>query len=301
METLKGSQNRCNTRPNIHSNPNVHWNNIDTKLILLLSLQSLGGALNPRSTRNTLITNAKQERERRELVRRQNEVRGLPCVNLGTNAGRLVIIAHWILFPCQHQNAIRIQAVVRSYICRKKAKDLERKSFDEHLQKYPLASLDDLQYLLVRLLFFYDRGDEQRFIAIGLYILKNTGTVFDQVAVHPAWRFRVNRLLLLSINQLFASECSYAIPLRLLELFTDSHVMHAMASDPSLLQPILETTFSFLVRHGFFSTMRKLLEHRTPPLDGPTALAPTPFCDAILQLLVRPLAIVTGVVAASVT
>lgn len=43
------------------------------KLVITLSLQSLGGALNPRS-RNTLISNAKQERERRDLIRRQNEV-----------------------------------------------------------------------------------------------------------------------------------------------------------------------------------------------------------------------------------
>lgn len=199
------------------------------------------------------------------------------------------------------QNAIKIQAVVRSYLCRKKAKDLQRTHFDEHWQLHPLTSLDDLQYLLVRLLFFYGRGDEHRFITVGQFILKNSRAIFDQLAVHSAWQHRINRLLLISINQLFASDGSHAIPLRLLELFTKGQTLQDHVTDRIRLPVILETTFSFLVRHGFFSTMRKLLEEKTPPLDGPTAVAPTAFCDALLQLLVRPLVVIADLPEASVT
>lgn len=156
--------------------------------------------------------------------------------------------------------------------------------------------MDDLQYLLTRLLFFYERGDEQRLITIGQYVLKNSQLVFAQVALQSVWQYRVNRLLLLSINQLFAPETSHAIPLRLLELFTKNHTQQS--SRPA---SALETTFSFLVRNGFFLSMRKLLEEKTPPLDdGPNAVPPNPFCDALLQLLVRPLELTPNLVTATV-
>lgn len=177
-------------------------------------------------------------------------------------------------------------------MCRAKIKKLERRRFDDYLQRESLSTLDDLQYLLVRLLFFHERScDEQRFIQIGQFILKNSTLVLAQMALHSSLQHRINRLLLLSINQLFA-DASLAIPLRLLELFTNSQLLQAHIPDPRRLASILEVTFSYLFGHGFFSSFRKLLEQKTPPLDGPIAVAPNPFCDALLQLLVRPLCII---------
>lgn len=184
-------------------------------------------------------------------------------------------------------------------MCRRKTKETERRSFDEHLQRKSLSSVDDLQYLLTRLLFFYERGDEQRLITIGQFVLKNSHLVFGQVALQSVWQYRINRLLLLSINQLFAPEASHAIPLRLLELFTKNHTEQSSGHNRPPASA-LETTFSFLVRNRFFLSMRKLLEEKTPPLDGPNAVPPNPFCDALLQMLVRPLEIIPNLVSATV-
>lgn len=183
---------------------------------------------------------------------------------------------------------------MRSFVCRKKKKDLERRLFDEHLQRHTVATLDDLQYLLIRLLFFYTRGDEQRLITLGQYILKNSRTIIEQVVAHQVWQHRINRLLLLAITQLFATEGSHAIPLRLLELFTKSDALHSYIRDDNQKTPILETTFAFLVRRGYLSLVRNLMEQKTPPMDIPSAVPPTAFCDALVQLVVRPLAIVDG-------
>lgn len=183
--------------------------------------------------------------------------------------------------------------MVRSSLCRSKCKEAERRRFDEHLRQHSpsVMSIDDLQYLLSRLVFFYDGSDEQRFVTIGQFILKNPRLVFEQLAVQSDWQHRINRLLLLSINQLFVPDTSHAIPLRLLELFTqDQSQAHRHITGSAA---VLDTTFSFLVRNGFFASIRKLLEEKTPPLlDGPTDRPPNPFCDALLQLLIRPLAIV---------
>lgn len=161
------------------------------------------------------------------------------------------------------------------------------------MQSQSLKNLDDLQYLLVRLLFFYDRCDQQRLIAVGQFILRNSHAILNQVAIDIVWQHRVNRLLLLSISQLFATDVSHAIPLRLLELFTKNQAVQEQLRDPERVQNTMEATFSFLVRHGFFSSMRRLLELKTPPLDGPTSQSPTPFSEALLQLVVRPLALIS--------
>lgn len=176
--------------------------------------------------------------------------------------------------------------MVRSFLCRRKVKNLERSRFDDHLRRHGLVTLDDLQYLLIRLLFFYEQGvDEQRFITIGQYVLKSSQDLLKQLSnAQSVWQHRINRLLLLSIKQLL-SESSHAIPLRLLlELFTNTQGR----CDVDSLN-VVGNTLSFLVRKGIFRSIRQILETKTPPLDGPTAHPPNPFCDAVLQLVRRPL------------
>lgn len=178
-------------------------------------------------------------------------------------------------------------------MCRKIAKDRERTRYEEYLQTHSLETVHDLQYLLVRLLFFYDRSDKKRLIAVGQFILRNSHAVINEVAVHAVWQHRINRLLLLSISQLFATDVSHAIPLRLLELFTKNQAVQEQLQDPEQVRNTMEATFSFLVRNGFFSSMRRLLDLKTPPLDGPTIQSPTPFSEALLQLVIRPLALIS--------
>lgn len=149
--------------------------------------------------------------------------------------------------------------------------------------------MNDLQYLLARLLFFYDRGDEQRLIIVGQFVLKQSQMVFDQLSAHDLWQHRINRLLTLCITQLFVSDIPHAIPLRVLELFTQSQSILNHIKDEGRVRSTLRRTFTYLVKNNYFLSLRQLLEQKTPPLDGPTTHPPNPFCDALLQCIIRPL------------
>lgn len=178
---------------------------------------------------------------------------------------------------------------------RKLARARERSRFDEYLQTHPIRSLEDLEFLLVRLLFFYEPSDQKRFISVGQAILKDSSSIFTRLGTQSVWQHRINRLLLLSIRQLSGSEAGHAIPLRLLDLFTNPETITRHVQDPARTQLILEGSFSFLIRNGFFASIRQILDQKTPPLDGSTSKPPTPFTEALLQLIVRPLGVVSAV------
>lgn len=92
--------------------------------------QNLGGSsLN--NDRETLIRRAQQERQKRAEIRRQ------------------------------HTGAVVIQSYVRSYLRRKKCKELERQEFDQFLHSTGLATEEQLEYLLKRILFFYYKKNQK--------------------------------------------------------------------------------------------------------------------------------------------
>lgn len=177
-------------------------------------------------------------------------------------------------------------------------KQWERQSFDEFLgqRKGSISNIDDLEALLMRLLFFWDStsaADGNRLIALGQYILKNPQSVFNELVSTmgraTVWRHRLNRYLILCIRQLFVTDIPQAIPLRILELFTGAQLMRTYVTNLEQIRPLLEATFLYLVRNRYYEYMRRLLEEKVPPLDGPISKPPTPFCDAVLQLILRPL------------
>lgn len=105
--------------------------------------QNLGGTSNNHD-RDTLIRRAQQERQKRAEVRKQ------------------------------HTGAVVIQSHVRSYLTRKKCKELERQQFDEFLQNTGLSNENHLEYLLKRILFFYykrNQKDGERLVSLVWHIL----------------------------------------------------------------------------------------------------------------------------------
>lgn len=84
-------------------------------------------------------------------------------------------------------------------------------------------------------------------------------------------------------------QTSPAIPLRMLEVFTATSVLERYMEDETRLQAYLKVVFNFLVNHEYFVRLRQLMEAKCPPLDGETLHAPSPFTDAIFQLMLRPL------------
>lgn len=126
--------------------------------------------------RQALIRNAQIERQKREEFRRQV------------------------------QSSIIIQSQIRSYLERQKKKEVLKESFDSFARQCS-GTLDEgqLEFLLVRLLFFYNRSDVadcSRLIALCQIIVRNPQLVFNQLG-NFAWKHRLNRTILLCIKQLF--------------------------------------------------------------------------------------------------
>lgn len=102
--------------------------------------QSLGG-VSHNNDRETLIKRAQQERQKRAEMRKQ------------------------------HMGALIIQSYVRSFLTRSKVKDRERIAFDRYMQSTGLTNLEQLDYLMQRILFFYysrNQRDGERLVCIQL-------------------------------------------------------------------------------------------------------------------------------------
>lgn len=91
------------------------------------------------TSKDTLILNAQNERHKRENARQR------------------------------HHSSIVIQSYVRSFVSRKKIKRLEREKFDKHLKGTGLKDFNDLDFLLKRLLYFYDDIDGDRLVRLQLH------------------------------------------------------------------------------------------------------------------------------------
>lgn len=99
--------------------------------------QNLGGA-SQKSDRLSLIRRAQSERQKREDLRNQ-----------------------------QH-GATVIQCVVRSFLYRQQVKSKERNNFDNYIESKGLKNVNDVSYLLRRIIFFYyfkDQKDCERLVS----------------------------------------------------------------------------------------------------------------------------------------
>lgn len=105
------------------------------------------------------------------------------------------------------------------------------------------------------------------------------------------WLLRVCRLLDTCLLQLSLSHTAQAIPLRMLETFTTVSAVQRHMQNEAELFKYLERVFGFLIARNYFLRLRQLLDEKCPPLDGETLHAPSPLADALLQLLLRPLAV----------
>jgi len=105
------------------------------------------------------------------------------------------------------------------------------------------------------------------------------------------WLLRLCKLLDTCLLQLSLSHTAQAIPLRMLETFTTVSSVQRYVEDESVLFQYLERVFGFLIARNYFQRLRGLLDDKCPPLDGETLHAPSPLAEALLQLLLRPLAV----------
>lgn len=94
----------------------------------------------------------------------------------------------------RHNAALKVQAVVRGFIVRKRMKIAKRKEFDEDQQATGRRnlSLDDLIIYFRRLLFFYDRNvDAGRLVWTLQHFLKHQQEITQKCVYCPDWLWRL--------------------------------------------------------------------------------------------------------------
>ncbi|CAG9796441.1 unnamed protein product [Diatraea saccharalis] len=225
--------------------------------------QNLSGASAQRNTdRDALILQSQQQRQKREERRKRLN------------------------------SAIKIQAYIRSYLTRKHCKQSERVQFDT---LFPKANDDDrlvFSTLITKILFFYDaKKDVSRLISISQILLKQWKKVFKNAnSCIQIRRLLAMHLLLLKDN----IEVPLAVPLRMFEVFTSVASAESTLSKDEALT-IIGNTFIYLIRRGYFKDLCHLMCQRTPPLYGPSPNPPTPLCGALLDLIQRPLHLISKV------
>ncbi|KAH8284660.1 hypothetical protein KR018_011151 [Drosophila ironensis] len=228
-------------------------------------VQSLGGASHT-CDRDTVIRKAAQERQKRNELRQKAN------------------------------GAVVLQSYARSFIHRQRRKRAEREAFDAYLlaHKDRLTEDESLSFLLRRLNFFYnsrDVKDGERLIEICQQILRQPGRLLQHSTHDSMWLLRLCRLLDTCLHQLGQPLTPQAIPLRMLETFTTVSAVQRHVPDEGQLFKYLERVFGFLIVRDYFVRLRRLLDDKCPPLDGETLHAPSPLAEALLQLLLRPLAV----------
>lgn len=107
------------------------------------------------------------------------------------------------------------------------------------------------------------------------------------------WLYRMQKLLIICIRQIFQPEHSFAIPLRMLEIFTSFKDIKKILSQESEDQIVkyLMSLFSFLIDKNYFKYLRQMIDERIPEFtyDSETTRPYTQMCRALLEMLERPL------------
>ncbi|XP_035440762.1 ubiquitin-protein ligase E3C [Spodoptera frugiperda] len=225
--------------------------------------QNLAGASAQRKTdRDTLILQSQQQRQKREEHRKRLN------------------------------STIKIQAYVRSYLTRKHFKQYERDQFDSI---FPRINPDDQQMmcgLVAKILFFYDaQQDYSRLVSVSQLLLKQWKKVYQICGACV----QIRRLLVLHLRLLKEnSEVPLAVPLRMFEVFTSTNTAEASINCDEALS-IVGNTFLYLIKRGYFQDLCKLMCQKTPPLYGPSPNPPTPLSGALLDLIQRPLTLISRV------
>lgn len=84
---------------------------------------------------------------------------------------------------------------------------------------------------------------------------------------------------------------SLAIPLRALETFTSREDAEKVLHENSY--KYLGNIFIYLIKHKYFDQLRKLIDNKVPSMLEPTSVAPTPISKCLLDMIKRPLDLIS--------
>ncbi|GAB1868523.1 HECT-type E3 ubiquitin transferase [Camponotus japonicus] len=200
----------------------------------------------------------------------------------------------------KHDAALKIQAHVRSFVIRRLTCAQKRKEFDEAQQMAGRRnlSLDELVPYLRKLLFFYNHIlDANRLIWVLQHFLKHQRDIKLKSLSSSQWLWRLRWILRMCMRYntetLPDGAYSLAIPLRVLEVFTTREDTEKVLRENSYWH--LESIFVYLIQHNYFEQLRKLLDAKVPLMVEATSVAPTPISKCLLDMIKRPLDLISYV------
>ncbi|RZF40402.1 hypothetical protein LSTR_LSTR010989 [Laodelphax striatellus] len=198
----------------------------------------------------------------------------------------------------QRQNsAVRIQSVIRRFLCRQKYYAVERQEFD-NIVKHVGSNVPDestFTVLIQKLLFFYQKSlDGARLLWISNHTLRHYTRLLITVNQPESqiWRWRLSKLLHLNLNFLVdqsSSRESLATPLRLFEVFTSPESIEQTLSKELTTTFLIQMYGRLVQNSSYVERMRQLIDNLTPPLLGPSPGPPTTLAGCLLSMLQRPL------------
>lgn len=111
------------------------------------------------------------------------------------------------------------------------------------------------------------------------------------------WQYRIQKLLVICIKQIFASTASIAIPLRMVEIFTSFESVKKQvpvgSSDQEVVR-FLKRLFSYMIDQNYFCIVRKMLNERIPEntYEEVSVRPHNEMSRVLLEMLERPLRLV---------
>ncbi|XP_064626388.1 ubiquitin-protein ligase E3C-like isoform X2 [Lineus longissimus] len=234
-------------------------------------LQSLRGASRKDQTADLLLRNQK-ERQKREDQRKRLS------------------------------SAIKIQSFYRGATTRASQKNVERERFDAVFTKTQRKqTYMELHLLTKKLLFFYsDATDSQRLTNLCQIILKQRELILGTIQEEQgdSTLFQIKHLLVLCcryLETIASSSAPLAVPMRMLEVFTDPQTYAKHVKDPGggTAKQIVEHIMVYLVGKGYLTSLRNILEYRVPSGLERSPNPPVPVAHNLFLLTIKPLQIVT--------
>ncbi|KAJ8686743.1 hypothetical protein QAD02_022537 [Eretmocerus hayati] len=199
----------------------------------------------------------------------------------------------------EYNATVKIQAHVRSFLTRQIMKQLERSEFDKLQQAVGGRPLSVAELILPtkKLLFFYNSTfDGTRLIWLLQHILRLHKDIKLDFESSFDWLWRIKWILKICMQYsldivLSDSLQPVAIPFRILEIFTTTEDTAMNVKGDS--RQYLTEVFTYLVKNKYFQQLKQLIDAKVPSDLEPSPVPPTPMAKWFLDMIQRPLNIVT--------
>ena len=121
----------------------------------------------------------------------------------------------------------------------------------------------------------------------------------EAVRPNSIWIHRISRLFTVCLEAMASTDNQESLApfFRFIEVYTSSSSYVKFIdvdSDPSdsCVQPIIARIFEYQMSKNYFRSVRKICDAKIPPIIAETTKAPTPVCESILDMILKPLAFV---------